>query len=133
MGVVLDTSFLIDVLRNRRNAVAFAEALDDAGEVAHIPAPALYELRAGLLHHTARAQAARFTAMLLTFPILPLDAAAAEKAAEIQSDGLRNGKAKDDIDTLIAGITLATGHELVTRDGDYDDMAEAFGIRLRRY
>lgn len=76
--LLLDSSFLIDLLRGRANAKKLAEEIDASRESPHIPAPALYEVRAGLLHQGSRAQAARFTAMLRTFPIAPFDAPAAE-------------------------------------------------------
>lgn len=133
MGFALDTSYVIDALRGRASAAAIAEFLDASGETVYLPAPVLFETRTGLLHDGGRAQAARFTAMLRSFPILPVDAIAAERAAEIQAAALAEGTARGGIDALIAGIALGGGHTLVTRDRGYEPIAEGFGLDVRWY
>ncbi|MFA5862855.1 MAG: PIN domain-containing protein, partial [Candidatus Thermoplasmatota archaeon] len=129
----LDSSFLIDLLRGLTAARELAEELDASGEPAFIPAPALCEVRTGLLHRMSGAQAARFTAMLRSFTIVALDAAAAEKAAEIQADALAAGTAHGDVDAMIAGIAIVKGHALVTRDRRLVATSKRFGFEVRAY
>ena len=133
MSLLLGSSFLIDLLRGQTAARELAEEIDESGETAFIPAPALYEIRTGLLHRTSGAQAARFTAMLRSFPVAALDAVAAEKAAEVQADGLATGAPHGDADAMIAGIAIAGRHALVTRDRTFVAMAKRFGFDLRTY
>lgn len=133
MSVLLDSSFVIDLLRGQAAARELAEELDASGEPAFIPAPALYEVRTGLLHRMSGAQAARFTAMLRSFAVVALDAAAAEKAAEVQADALAAGAAHGDADAMIAGIAIVKGHALVTRDRSLLAAAKRFGLEVRPY
>lgn len=133
MGVLLDSSFVIDILRRIERALTMAAELDDSNEEVFIPVPVLYEVRIGLVRENARAQEARFAALAQRFTTLPFDVPAAEKAAGISAEMSRAGHPVGAVDAMIGGMALVRGDDIVTRDRDHDRIAEAFGLRIRRY
>lgn len=133
MDFVVDSSFIVDVLRGQKRAVALGGMLEKEGASIGVPAIVLHEVRTGLLHRTSRAQAARFGEMLERFPILAFDASAAHRSAEIQAEALGLGRAYAEMDVMIAATALVHGARLVTNDRAFQDVSEAFGLRLRPY
>ena len=45
--MILETSFLIDLMKGQSEAVALADEIDHSGESLYLPAPALFELWLG--------------------------------------------------------------------------------------
>lgn len=130
MGVLLDTSILIDVLEGEEDAVLLADRLHESREPVLIPTPSLYEVQTGLRYAGSRSEAKRFERSAARFPVIDLDAEAARRAAEIRAELLRLGKVKSHPDVMIAGIALAHGHRLVTGDADFETIADAVGLEV---
>ena len=110
--IVADSDVLIDYLRRRQpGAAAVAEALR-RGQL-HTTILNCFELLAG-------AQSSQLEesvlALLESLSILPLDFEAARKAAEISRELDRLGVGIGMGDILIAGIVLAQGGTLLTRN-----------------
>ncbi len=122
----LDTSFLIDMLRNDAGAVKKARELDEAGPSATTEVN-VFELvygvhRGKLADRRARlAQLERLLSRLIT---LPLNHEAALKAGEVLGKLAREGKEVSTLDGLAASIALTHGCEaIVTRDvGHFKNM-----------
>lgn len=133
MATVVDTSFVIDLLRGREDAVEVADGLDQRADAVLLPTPVLYEVTAGLRFARSRSEAQRFRELADRFVRLPFDGPAAEHAAEIRAELLRLGKAKSHTDVMIAGTALAGGHRLVTRDADFQAIADVVGLSLEPY
>lgn len=133
MAVILDSSFVIDLLRSSGRALALAGELESGASPILLPTPTLFEVRAGLLRPGAMRQARKFESLAAAFPTLAFDAAAAEKAAEVRVEMLARGTPLASVDLMLAGMALVGGHELVTRDEDYDHVVDAFGLRVRGY
>jgi predicted nucleic acid-binding protein len=115
----LDTSFLIDMLRNDAGAVKKARELDEAGPSATTEVN-VFELvygvhRGKLADRRARlAQLERLFSRLIT---LPLNHEAALKAGEVLGVLAREGKEVSVLDGLAALIALVHGCEaIVTRN-----------------
>ncbi len=128
MGTVLDTTILIDILRGEETAVLLADRLDEGQEPVLIPTPALYEIETGLQFTGSRSEAKRFERSASRFPLASFDEAAARQAAGIRAELLRLGTVKSHPDVMIAGIAAAGNHRLVTRDGDFETIADAMGL-----
>ena len=133
VGVAIDSSFFIDFSRRRPAALRKLEELEGRSEPLVLPTPVIYEVLAGILHTRSRTQATRFRGYAARFQIAPLDLAAAERAAEVRAELLRVGRVKGGADILTAGIALAGGHSLVTRDNVFHHIAEATGLHLESY
>ena len=83
MMSVLDSSFLIDILRNEPSAVAMLRRIDGAGTML-IPAPAIMELWAGALRSNASEEGKQQVERLASsMTVVDFDAVAAKRAAEL--------------------------------------------------
>ncbi len=133
MGVVLDSSFLIDVLKGKEAAVLLGDRLDESRETVVLPTPALYEIEAGLKFTRSRSEAKAFERTATRFPLATFGEHEALKAAEIRAELLRLGQPKSHTEVMIAGIALAHGHRLVTNDDDFRKIAEAVGLEIETY
>lgn len=131
--ISLDTNFLVDLLRGSKDAVEKAREIDGSGAAVYISTPVLYEIQAGLFHRRSRSEAEAFRALASRYGILPFDQESAVKAAEIRAELLRLGRPKAHVDVMVAGIALARGLKLVSRDEDIIALGGTFGFRVERY
>lgn len=115
---VVDTTFLIDLLRGEALAVERAEELDDEGGAA-TTAVNVFELSYGV-HRGVKDVERRLEEVkrvVSTLQVFPLDQRAAMKSAEIAGTLDREGRGIDPFDALIAGIVIVEGAEcVVTRN-----------------
>jgi predicted nucleic acid-binding protein len=110
--MIADTDVLIDFLEGR-GAAARRIALElDHGQL-RTTAVTRFELQAGA--RTARQQRV-VQELLAALPALPLDEASADAAGEIRRTLERDGVPIGMGDSLIAGIVLAHGGTLLTRN-----------------
>ncbi|MEW6229415.1 MAG: type II toxin-antitoxin system VapC family toxin [Bacillota bacterium] len=110
-SIVVDTSVVIDFLKGKRPAAEYVTGLLEAGNMA-ITAVTVFELRIGIPAESKRDQALEgFFNLVL---VLPLDKAAALRAARIETELRVQGQVIGVADTLIAGICLEHGLPLVT-------------------
>jgi len=115
--MILDTSFLIDLLHGDAGALAKAKNLDAQGLKALIPAPALFELWRGVqLATRGPEEASRVLSVLARYIVAPLDAAAARRAGEVDAMLIQAGTQIDPEDSMIAGIALSQGDGVLTRN-----------------
>jgi predicted nucleic acid-binding protein len=133
MGVVLDSSFVVDLIQERPESIRKLKALADAGEATYVPSPVLFEVMTGILFTKSRTEAERFRTVAQDSATLPLDDRGAARAAEVMAELLRLGKRRGDADVMIAGIALAEGHRLLTRDKDFEAISHALGLVLEAY
>jgi len=133
MGVTVDTNFIIDVLRADPAALVKSQEIDVRPETKLLSTPVLYEITSGLLYTRSRSEAGAFRTLASRFAILPFDEPAAARAAEIRAELMRLGRLKSHVDVMIAGVAAAGGHVLVTRDRDFEDIAEAVGLVVEPY
>ncbi len=133
MGITVDTSYVIDVLREDEGALAKSEELDHRREAKFLSTPVLYEVSAALLHRRSRSETAAFRALASSFVVLPFDEPSAMKAAEIRTELLRMGRVKGHVDVMIGGIAAAGGHTLITRDQDFQEIAETMALSIDSY
>jgi predicted nucleic acid-binding protein len=133
VGIVLDTTFLIDLTADEPAARAAAEDLDARHVAAYVPTPALYEILAGLHYRGSRSHERLVRARLESFPLLSFTHREAERAAEIRAELMALGRPKAHTDVMIAGIAVAHGHDLITRDADFATIAEAVGFKVHAY
>lgn len=118
MRYLLDTNSISYLFRGEGRIAERLLAITPAD--AGIPAPVVYEARAGVLR---LADGARRQAMLgaldqlaATLAVAAFDAAAAVAAARIRAALEAQGTPIGPIDTLIAGTAIARGATLVTRN-----------------
>lgn len=111
----VDTTFIIDLLRNTREAVMKSIELDNETIVFTTEAN-VYEVVSGIQQNKEKALH-DIEVLLSRLTVLPLDHKAAIKSGQISGTLLRSGKMIDDIDCLTAGIILTNGcNTIVTRN-----------------
>lgn len=133
MGYVLDSSFMVDLIRSDPDAKRRAKELDAGREPKLLSTPVLYEIASGLLYTRSRSEAAAFQRLSANYTIVPFDELSAIRAAEIRAELMKLGKVKSHVDTMIAGIAAAGRHTLVSRDGDFQVISEALGLAVEPY
>jgi len=133
LGIVIDTSFVIDLLQTDRPALRKAEEIEKRRDPIYLPTPVLYEISAGLLFTKSRTEAAAFHRIVSRFPLLNFDESAALSAAEIRAEFMRLDRPRSHADTMIAGIALAGSHTLISRDRDLASIADVIGLDAESY
>lgn len=133
MGVTADSTFIIDILRSDRAALAKDREIDNRRAARFLTTPVIYEIASGLLFTRSRSEATAFRALASRFAILSFDESSAKRAAEIRVELLRLGKIKDHVDVMLAGIASQGGHTLITRDRDFQDIARAVDLTVETY
>jgi predicted nucleic acid-binding protein len=78
-----------------------------------------YEILNGLLYKDARKQLTKFDSFIELNKVIPLTLKMAKISAEIQADLRKNGKEIGHTDTLIAGIAIVSGLQLITNNTDH--------------
>lgn len=118
--VVVDTSFLIDVLRGHGPAVELLDELESVREPVQIPAVALFELHRGLAKSSVpQEERDRIGTVVGSKPLLPLDGEAARTGGQLDGTLAARGTPIDPEDSMIAAIASAHGEELVTANEEH--------------
>jgi tRNA(fMet)-specific endonuclease VapC len=133
VGVALDTSALIDVLRGDEAVLRATDRLEQAGNLPVLSTVAMFEVLSGVEYTRSRIERIRLETLLSRIRIEPFDQESARRAAQLRGEFLREGDSPGAPDVMIAGQALAGGHMLVTRDAQLGRVAEAFGLRVVRY
>jgi predicted nucleic acid-binding protein len=98
-----------------------------------IPTPVAHEVLSGILETRSKTQAPLFRGWVSRFHVAELDLASAGRSATIRVELSRPGRIKGAGDILAAGIALAGGHSLVTRDAEFGAISEATGLVIEGY
>lgn len=127
--VVLDSSFLIDIRRNRVKAVQLLSEFEKNNQTLFVAAPTITELWQGaLLSNIPESEKRIVTNLLSSLKVLPLGEKEAKSVAELNVS-LRNNPIEV-IDLMIAAITLVNGDTLVTRDEHFTRIP---GLTILKY
>lgn len=130
--VLLDATFLIDLMRGRERAVDLLDRLESANESLSISAITLFEFFRGLESvDLPVAEKRRIAEVVAARAVHPLDAAAAERAGALDAALWTRGEPIDPEDACVAGTALRRDEEIVTRKGREFGRVES--LRLRTY
>lgn len=112
----LDSSFVIDLLRNHPSIKKIMAELDDSDEIIFMPAPALTEIVSGIDIHKKEREIMAINTFLSKVTLLELDKESAWLAGEIESELRRKGELIDIVDIMIGAIALQNKEALVTKN-----------------
>ena len=114
-----DTDILSEFLRGNSKVIAKVdEHLKEFGFIS-LSIITYYEILNGLLYKDARKQLIRFENFVALNKVIPLTLRTAKIAATIQADLRKKGTEIGHTDTLIAGIAIASGMQLITNNTDH--------------
>ncbi|MBS3790981.1 MAG: type II toxin-antitoxin system VapC family toxin [Candidatus Thermoplasmatota archaeon] len=134
--ICLDSTFLIDFLRDDGETRAVAEELELSGKLSTTEINA-FEIASGieqsdLSDDKKEEKMKQAEALFNRVELLSLDHEAALKAAEIIGELKRKGRSVDTLDSLVAGIALTNGCEvIVTRNEKHFQPIE--GVDVKSY
>jgi tRNA(fMet)-specific endonuclease VapC len=116
---LLDTDILSEFLRGNSNVTAkVTEHLEEYGLI-YFRIITYYEILNGLLYKDAKKQLKKFTEFVELNKVFPMTMRTAKTAAEIYADLRKKGREIGHTDTLIAGIAIANGLQLITNNTDH--------------
>ncbi len=128
---VLDTTFLVDLLRGKAAVRDLKEDLDKTETILAIAAPSIMELWAGTeLSKMPEKEKKKVGELIASLSALPLDEKSAKIAGEIEARLMEKGLPIETEDIMIAGIAIANGDKVVTRDAHY---ARIEGLSVLKY
>lgn len=130
--MILDTTFLIDVIRGHPAANRLLLELEQGSEPLRIPTVVAFELWAGAARSRRPAEEERTVALALSaHPSLHLTEEHTRQAGAVSASLQDRGDPIGDADVLLAGTALAEGEALVTRNKRHFERVP--GLRLRTY
>ena len=130
--MIADTCVLVDLIRNDRAARQAVTRIEAEGGVLWVPTPAAFELWEGVERadrpHEEQLHVQR---VLEAYTVLPFSAAHAERAGRLSGELARRGRMLEPVDVQIAGIALAEGQPVLTRNKK--DFERVPGLKIVAY
>lgn len=129
--MILDSTFIHDVLREDKSAINHLAELRDAGTPVALSALTVFEVGVGLRGESAQYRE-RFDEVVDDLVVLPLTEAAAQRAVTIQHDLLDRGERIGVRDILIAGTAIGSPDaRVLTRN--VDEFGRVDGLTVDSY
>ena len=130
--MILDTSFIIDIMKNDKKAIDKLEILIKSNETLMITAPSIFELFSGFARSSKPVdEKNKILKVLRGQLIVHLDNDSAEKAGEIDGTLVREGKMIGPIDCMISGIALIKKEKVLTRNAK--DFSKIKDLEIETY
>ncbi len=113
--VCIDTSILIDVLREDKDTKELEEYIDRQSKC--IASPTVFELWCGvLLSRRSEKEREKVRGLLESLDVLEMDEESSIEAAEIYAELVKRGREIPPLDAMIAGVARRRGEKLITAD-----------------
>ncbi len=130
--MILDTSFVIDLMNGDESAVQKFKTLSNKGETQIITALTIFELFSGLARSKkAEAEKSKIISALQGQIVIHLDNDSAEKGGELHGNLAKEGKTIGVIDAMISGIALIKKEKVLTRN--VKDFSRVKGLEIETY
>ena|SRR3989344_3994944 len=130
--MILDTTFLIDILRNKQEASDKLKSLEKLNIPIAVAVPSIVEIFAGL-HYSKKSdeEKGRIIDVLESQVIHDLDKESARKAGEIKGNLIKTGNDIELMDCMIAGIAYKNKEPILTRNVKH--FSKIKGINVETY
>jgi tRNA(fMet)-specific endonuclease VapC len=126
--MILDTTFLVDVLRGDSDVASRLEAVEESG-AAFVSAVTIMELAEGIrLAEASDAERRAVIELLEEVTELPFDRPCAMRAGELNADLVASGDPVDETDVMIAATALVHGYPVVTRNRSHFDRFDGLEV-----
>ncbi|MHA1930205.1 MAG: type II toxin-antitoxin system VapC family toxin [Candidatus Thorarchaeota archaeon] len=120
--MILDTSFVIDLLRGNKRALKRIKELEAESISTNISAPSVFELFVGIsLTKKPSIEKKKILDVLLSWGTLALDSECAAIAGKIHGQLISEGQMIDPEDSMIAGIAIKNNESVLTRNTKHFD------------
>lgn len=130
--MILDTTFIIDLMNAEKEAVNKLNELVKKKEAQIITSPSIFELFSGLSRSKKPEQEKeKIVTTIKNQIILDLDNISAEKGGEVDGMLIKKGKTIQPIDSMIAGIALTKKEKILTRN--VKDFSKIKGLEVETY
>jgi len=117
--VLLDTSFLIDLMNGDEDAVDTARELESELVQQRLSAMTLFELYYGAARsNQSESEREKIENVLASKPVHPADSAVMRKAGRLSGELMNDGKAVGDGDVIIAATAAVLEEPVLTRNVD---------------
>jgi predicted nucleic acid-binding protein len=124
--LLVDTTYIIDIMLNDKAAIRKAQELDDTSTPLIVGAPTIFELYIGVgLSMKPQEEKWKIIDILRSLTHMPLDNMSASRAGFIYAERTRQGRKIDPEDAMLAGIAIENHQPLLTRNiRDFAGMSE---------
>jgi len=130
--MLLDTSFLIDLMNTDKDAVAMATAIESNSQPQRIPAQVVYELYVGVGYtETPSAEVSKIQSVLEARPIVEVTEGIAKQAGRVDGQLRRAGDRVGEGDVVIGATAIRHNEPVVT--GTPDDFSRLPNVEVRSY
>lgn len=129
--VILDASFLIDLLRGNPIAKNKVNELDESGKDKYLASITAMELYYGAMQSGKKDDAIKVMSLLLSLNKLNFEFNSGIKAAEIKHELEKKGMMIDIEDIMLAGIAKTMEQKILTRNVKHFERVE--GLKLESY
>ena len=114
--MILDTSFIVDLLRGNKKAIDKIAEFENKNEHVSTTTISVFEIWQGLPKKSRENQIEKTRELFQSINILKFDLESAVKAGEIHRKLKLNGKVIDPEDSMIAGIAKTHNEIVLTRN-----------------
>lgn len=133
--VCIDTSFIIDIIKNKIDAEELGKLIDNEEDV-HIASPSVIEIIRGLylkrvLKNVKDYEINLINNLFANFNILELTLESAKIAGKIEAELINNGEQIGVVDVMIASICIENNETLITRNKKHFEKIK--GLRIITY
>lgn len=129
--MILDTTFIIDLMKNKPAALSKAQALEKTSTPLHTTTISVFELWQGLEDLQSKEKKERIEQFLSSVGLLSFDLPSAKIAGLIFSGLERKGETIEAEDCMIAGIAHWRGEPILTRNKKHFERIR--GISVETY
>jgi tRNA(fMet)-specific endonuclease VapC len=116
---IIDTDILSEFLRGNEKVIAKLDEYLNEFNFISISIITYYEILNGLLYKDAKKQMGRFEEFVSLNKVAPLTIRTVKISAKIQAELRKKGMEIGHTDTLIAGIAMASGFQLITNNTNH--------------
>lgn len=126
--MIIDSTFVIDVLRGSRSVADQLETVDRTG-VPFVSSITVMELAEGINRSDAsESEHAAVEGLLADVNEITFDRASAFRAGELNAELIAAGEPIDETDVMVAATALVHGYPVVTRNTDHFDRIDGLDV-----
>lgn len=130
--MLLDTSFIIDLMRGDKRAVDKIRKLEAESLATNISSPSIFELFVGIsLTRKPFSEKKKIMDALESWGTLQLDFESASRGGEIHGQLIKEGQVIDPEDSMIAAIALVNKETLLTNNTKH--FSRIPGLKIEEY